>query len=150
MKTCFAFICLMLFAAFPLVADESELTTGSAVDRETRLLQRLLSMESGELAELRQTIERIEQMTPEERDRMRARIKRLHSMRPGQPRILRDFYRSLTPEARAQMLQKWRTMPHEDRRKWRRKLREMAPEDRIKEFETNGFLPVRINSRKQN
>jgi hypothetical protein len=98
-------------------------------------------MESGELAQLRQTIERIEQMTPEEKERMQARIKRLETMQPGQARPLRDFYRSLSKSERESMRRKWIEMPREERRQWREKLRQMPPEQRVQILKENGFLP---------
>jgi len=109
--------------------------------RETRMLQHLLKMEDAELAKLRQTIERIERMTPEEKENLRERIGKMERMTPERIEAMRERFKAIPPETREAMCKRWFEMSPEDRREWRRKLREMSPEERADAFEKQGFLP---------
>ncbi|MDP4610379.1 MAG: DUF3106 domain-containing protein [Opitutales bacterium] len=110
---------------------------------ETRLLQHLLQMDSQELVNLRQTIERIEKMSPEEKDRLNQRIGKMRDMDPERIESMRKKYEAIPEETRQAMRKRWMEMTPEERDAWREKLRAMTPEERDDAFEENGFLPSR-------
>lgn len=109
--------------------------------KKTLLLYNLLRMSPEELAELRQTIERIEAMPEEEREEIRQRIARMEQMDPEKLAKLRNRFEAIPKEKRRAMRERWFAMSQEERDEWRRKLREMTPEERAKLAETEGFLP---------
>lgn len=108
---------------------------------ETRLLQHLLEMDDSQLANLRQTIERIEKMPPEEKARLRERIGKMHKMDPEHIEAIREQYEAIPKAQREAMRHRWTSMTAEERAEWRQKLREMSPEEREAVFEEQGFMP---------
>ncbi len=108
---------------------------------ESRLLQHFLSMEADELAKLRQTIERIEKMSPEEKEGLRRRMKDLEAMDPGKIEAMRKAYQAIPKEKRQAMRQRWDAMTPAEQADWRRRLRGLSPVDRRRIFEEEGFLP---------
>jgi hypothetical protein len=135
---------LTLLTALPLWAnppkDSREPT--ESVQRETRMLQHFLKMESADLVNLRQTIERIESMTPEEKQKMRKRIGELDQMRPERVKAMRERFESIPRENREAMRQRWLNLPQEERQEWHRKLRAMEPKERQKVLKEQAFLPT--------
>ena len=111
-------------------------------DQETRMLHNLLKMPDQDLSALRQTIERIEAMDAEEKERLRGRIGRLEQMTPERVDALRERFKAIDPETRAPMRDRWMEMAPEVQRDWRDKLRNMTPEERADVFEEEGFLPA--------
>ncbi|MEM1222767.1 MAG: DUF3106 domain-containing protein [Verrucomicrobiota bacterium] len=109
--------------------------------KKTLLLHSLLRMSPEELAELRQTIERIEAMPEEEREAIRQRIAQLEKMDPEKVDRLRKRFEAIPKEKRKVMRERWFAMSQEERDEWRRKLREMSPEERAELVATEGFLP---------
>ena len=97
--------------------DQDELL--SPVDgkrmREMALLDRLLSMPPDRLSHLRQTIERVEGMSPEEREDIRSKIR---------------HFRRLHPTMRSRMFRNWEELPEETRTLLRRHLEVMTHEER--------------------
>jgi hypothetical protein len=87
---------------------------------ETRLLQHLLQMNDAELVNLRQTVERIEKMSPQEKTLLRERIGKFDSMAPGKVDEMRKKFEAI-PE-------------------WRKKLKEMSPAKRKAVFKEQGFM----------
>jgi hypothetical protein len=108
---------------------------------ESRLLQHLLSMDAKELANLRQTVERIEKMSPADRDKMRRRMKDMDAMEPGKVEAMRQYYQSIPKETREAMRRNWDAMSTEERADWRRRLRDLSPAERLRVFQEEGFLP---------
>lgn len=106
----------------------------------SRLLQHLLQMDDAQLANIRQTVERIEKMPPEERTKMRERIGKMQNMPPEKVEAMRAKFKAIPPEQRDAMRQRWMEMPHEERKEWRSKLKAMTPEERKAAFEEQGFL----------
>jgi len=104
-------------------------------------------MDDSELTQLRQTIERIEAMSEEERANMRKKLGKLQKMDPEKLQNLRDRIKSIPEEQRARMRQRWFEMSPRERQDWRSKLREMSPEDRASTMEAAGFLPSRPKDR---
>jgi hypothetical protein len=109
---------------------------------ETRMLQHLLQMPQSDLGKLRETIERIEQMTPEEKKLLSDRIGKLEKMEPDQIQAMRERYEAIDPATRESMRQRWLDMTPEERHEWRQKLRDMSPEARDELFKEQGFLPA--------
>jgi hypothetical protein len=108
---------------------------------ETRLLQQLLHMEAQQLAHLRETIERIEQMTSEEKAQLRGNIGTLRNMPPEKIDAMRKQYKAIPQQERQAMRERWLEMSPEQRAEWRRKLRQMSHAERKAVFEQQGFLP---------
>jgi hypothetical protein len=108
---------------------------------ETRLLQHLLQMDAQQLADLRQTIERIEKMSPEERAQLSERIGKIHDMPPGKIDAMRKKYEAIPEEQREAMRKRWMEMNNTERSEWRKKLRKMTDEERQAIFEEQEFMP---------
>ncbi|CAA6677896.1 MULTISPECIES: DUF3106 domain-containing protein [unclassified Lentimonas] len=107
---------------------------------ESRLLLHLLEMDDAQLASIRQTVERIEKMPPEERQKMRERIGKMRDMPPEKVEAMREKFKAIPQEQREAMRERWMSMTHEERNEWRDKLKRMSREDRNAVFEEQGFL----------
>ena len=144
MKTPLITLFLALLCALPLWANQAKDSKGLPKDSqgETRMLQQLLKMEPAGLADLRQTIERIEQMTSDEKEKLRKRVDELNQMRPERVKAMRERFESIPREDREAMRQRWLNLPPEERQEWHQKLRAMAPEERQKVLQEQGFLPT--------
>ena len=144
MKTPLITLFLALLCALPLWANQAKDSKGLPKDSqgETRMLQQLLKMEPAGLADLRQTIERIEQMTSDEKEKLRKRVDELNQMRPERVKAMRERFESIPREDREAMRQRWLNLPPEERQEWHQKLRAMAPEERQKVLKEQGFLPT--------
>ncbi|MBL6919964.1 MAG: DUF3106 domain-containing protein [Puniceicoccaceae bacterium] len=144
MKTPLTVIVLALLCALPLWAnppkDSKGLPEGS--QGETRMLQQLLKMKPADLTDLRQTIERIEQMTSEEKEKLRKRVGELNQMRPERVKAMRERFESIPRERREAMRQRWLELPPEERQEWHQKLHAMSPEQRQEVLDEQGFLPT--------
>ena len=144
MKTPLITLFLALLCALPLWANQAKDSKGLPKDSqgETRMLQQLLKMEPAGLADLRQTIERIEQMTSDEKEKLRKRVEELNQMRPERVKAMRDRFESIPREDREAMRQRWLSLPPEERQEWHQKLHAMDPEKRQKVLQEQGFLPT--------
>ena len=144
MKTPLITLFLALLCALPLWANQAKDSKGLPKDSqgETRMLQQLLKMEPAGLADLRQTIERIEHMTSEEKEKLRKRVGELNQMRPERVKAMRDRFESIPREDRDAMRQRWLNLPPEERQEWHQRLRTMGPEERQKVLVEQGFLPT--------
>ena len=144
MKTPLITLFLALLCALPLWANQAKDSKGLPKDSqgETRMLQQLLKMEPAGLADLRQTIERIEQMTSDEKEKLRKRVEELNQMRPERVKAMRERFESIPREDREAMRQRWLNLPPEERQEWHQKLRAMDPEERQKVLQEQGFLPT--------
>lgn len=141
MKRLLTFLALTLIA-LPLQADSPNKSRGPDGDGgEARMLNHLLSMDQAQLTELRQTIERIEKMSPEEKQLLRQRIGKLQDMPPERVEALRERFEAIPKETRDAMRDKWQSLSPEERREWRQKLRDMSHEERADTFEQEGFFP---------
>jgi hypothetical protein len=109
---------------------------------ETGLLQRLLQMEDNELAKLRQTIQRIEKMSAEEKAHLHERIGKMHEMDPKRIQAMREKYEAIPKEQREAMRQRWLAMTPQQRLEWRKKLKQMSPYERKAVFGELGFMPT--------
>jgi len=144
MKTPLITLFLALLCALPLWANQAKDSKGLPKDSqgETRMLQQLLKMEPAGLADLRQTIERIEHMTSDEKEKLRKRVEELNQMRPERVKAMRDRFESIPREDREAMRQRWLNLPPEERQEWHQKLRAMDSEERQKVLQEQGFLPT--------
>ena len=144
MKTPLITLFLALLCALPLWANQAKDSKGLPKDSqgETRMLQQLLKMEPAGLADLRQTIERIEQMTSDEKEKLRKRVDELNQMRPERVKAMRERFESIPRDDREAMRQRWLNLPPEERQEWHQKLRAMDPEERQKVLQKQGFLPT--------
>jgi hypothetical protein len=144
MKTPLITLFLALLCALPLWANQAKDSKDLSKDSqgETRMLQQLLKMEPAGLADLRQTIERIEQMTSDEKEKLRKRVEKLNQMRPERVKAMRDRFESIPREDREAMRQRWLNLPPEERQEWHQKLRAMSPEERQKVLKEQGLSPT--------
>jgi len=144
MKTPLITLFLALLCALPLWANQAKDSKDLPKDSqgETRMLQQLLKMEPAGLADLRQTIERIEHMTSDEKEKLRKRVDELNQMRPERVKAMRERFESIPREDREAMRQRWLNLPPEERQEWHQKLRAMDPEERQKVLQEQGFLPT--------
>lgn len=144
MKTPHIVLVLALVCALPVWANPPKDSKGppESAQRETRMLQQLLKMKPAELANLRQTIERIECMTSEEKEKLRKRIGELDQMRPERVKAMRERFEAIPRETRDAMRQRWLDLPPEERHEWHKKLRTMSREERQAVLKEQGFLPT--------
>ena len=143
MKTLLKVLPLALLCALPLWANSPpEPRNPDGRQNQTRMLNHLLKMEQAELVQLRQTIERIERMAPEEKTLLRERIGKLDKMPPERVEAMRQRYEAIDPETREAMRERWLKMSPEGRHEWRKKLRKMTPEERAEVLKKEGFLPA--------
>ena len=134
---------LFMLCALPLWSQSAQkIEPRSRGNQVTPMLQNLLKMTDKDLSALRQTIERIESMDAEEKERMRARIGKLEQMPPERVDALRERFKAMDPETRAAMRKRWMEMMPEIQRDWRDRLRNMTPEERAEVFEKHGILPT--------
>ena len=150
MKTPLIVIVLTLLCALSLWANPPKDSKGLPEDSqgETRMLQQLLKMKPADLTDLRQTIERIEQMTSDEKEKLRKRVGELNQMRPDRVKAMRERFKSIPRENREAMRQRWLNLPPEERQEWHQKLRAMDLEERQKVLNEQGFLPTPGKARK--
>lgn len=116
--------------------EKPNLTGGS---HESRMLGHLLAMENAQLAKLRETIERIEQMPPEEKEAMRMRLKQMNKMDPNKVDAMRERFKQIPQEDREAMRKHFTDMSFEERKALREKLRNMTPEERQAYADENGL-----------
>lgn len=114
---------------------------GPGSERESRMLMHLLRMDNSELAKLRETVERIEAMSPEERSKLRQQLGKLQKMDPAKREALRQRFEAIPEDKREAMRQRWFEMSPEERREWRQKLRNMSPEERADMLQNSDFRP---------
>ena len=127
-----SFLCTVLLAtttAFgnEITSSEPDENVGAhpqVAQTHSRMLARLLEMDSTELKSLRETIEKIEAMSPEQKKALRHRINRLDAMDPKRVKAMRDRFEGMPKEEREAMRQRWMDMSPEERREWRQKHRE--------------------------
>jgi hypothetical protein len=143
MKTLIAIVPILI-TALTLWANPPKDSQGppESVQRETRMLQHFLKMETADLINLRQTIERIEGMSPEEKEKLRKRIGKLDLMRPERVKAMRERFESIPREKREAMRKRWLDLAPEERQEWHQKLRAMSPEERQEVINEQGFLPT--------
>ena len=93
-------------------------------------LERLLQMSPDELRQLRETIARIEAMTPEERQEALEKIQDFRQLDRTRRDELRRRFREMPPAERRALLRYWASLSPSEARQERRKLRQMKPEQR--------------------
>ena len=101
-------LCYLLLPLSSLFANEminpaNEAENFRPTGKEVRMLHKLLELDDHELAKLRQTIERIERMSPEERDQLRERIVKIQRMPPERVAAMRRNFKTLPKEEREAM-----------------------------------------------
>ena len=148
--TLIASLCCLLITATVAVGQEDVRSAppearehGGRSGGETRILHHLLQMDDQGLANLRQTIERIENMSPEEKAQLRDRIGKIDKMPPEKVDAMRKKYEAIPKEQREAMRKRWMEMSPEERKEWREKLRSMSHEERAAVFEEQGFMAPR-------
>jgi len=119
-------------------ASEGRAEPGSGA--ETRMLQHLLQMNDAELSNLRQTVERIEKMSPQEKAQLRERISKFDNMAPGKVAAMRKKFDAIPKEQRETMRKRWMEISPEQRAEWRTQLNAMSPAERKALFEAQGFM----------
>ena len=119
-------------------ASEGRAEPGSGA--ETRMLQHLLQMNDAELVNLRQTVERIEKMSPQEKAQLRERISKFDNMAPGKVAAMRKKFDAIPKEQRETMRKRWMEISPEQRAEWRTQLNAMSPAERKALFEAQGFM----------
>jgi len=100
------------------------------------MLERFLDMPPERLAQIRETIERVESMSDEEKERMRDQIAEYREMHQNKRRKLLEAFERVPKEEREEMRDYWNSLSPEERKEQRQKLREMSPEER-KEWRKN-------------
>ena len=104
----------------------------------------MLQMDKRELTRLRKTIERIENMSPKEKARLRTRIS---AIPPEKISAIRRNFGKIPREQREAMHNRWTEMSLEERDELRAKLRQMTPEERLAFLREKGLPPSPIEHR---
>ncbi|MEO0510924.1 MAG: DUF3106 domain-containing protein [Verrucomicrobiota bacterium] len=110
-------------------------------EHESRMLMHLLAMDDAELAKVRETVTRIENMSEEERATLRRRLQTLQELTPERRAAIRNRYEAIPKKERDAMRKQWFSMTPEERRNWREKLSNMSEEKRAETLREEGFLP---------
>ena len=93
-------------------------------------LERFISLPSERLSSIRRTIERIERMTPEEKDRLRKELHQFRQLRPEMRHEISKSFDSMPIAEKRFMRQHWLQMTPADRTRERRKMESMTAEER--------------------
>lgn len=120
----------------PAPSDQEEL--GLPGDRkrmrEMALLDRLLSMLPEQLTHLRQTIERVENMSAEERKEIRRNVRHFRHLPPRERSQMFRNWEELSEKKRTLLQQHWEALSHEERRARRMELKGLGIQDQIKSY----------------
>ena len=117
----------------------------SKTEDEIRMLRRLLDMPPVRLRMLRRTIERLENYSEEEREKMKKKLNKLRSMEPGDRNYamevllkrhasLKSYWASFSPENRAVEIRKFISMSNKQRKKFVEELPSYADLNTTKPF----------------
>lgn len=143
--TCIARACIILTILLAFALPSHAQNPGGKpkhLPAESRLLLQLLKMDHTQIQELRQTIERIDAMTPEEKETFTQRIQALHRLSRADVENLRKGYQAIPEAERKLMRDRWNAMPPETRKNWREQLEKMNPQARMETYKREGFLPT--------
>ena len=136
-------LCCLLITVVSSIAQNNEDTVlhkqGRSLNSggETRLLHHLLKMDDTALQDLGQTVERIQKMSPQEKQQLRERIGKIS---PEKVDAMRKNYQSIPKEKRDAMHSRWKAMSPEERTQWREQIKTLTPADRRALFEAQGFM----------
>ncbi len=98
--------------------------------QEMILVERFLSLPPERLSEVRNSIELIQKMSPEEKERIKQQIGKFKRMPHVERKKMHDRWSAVSEERRTKMRNHWLNMSEEDRRAEREKLRTMTHEER--------------------
>lgn len=112
--------------------------------QEIAMLDRFLKLPPDKLRRIRQTIEKIENMSFEEKEILRNQLQAYKSLHPRQQEDLRKRFDRLPSEERAIMRQRWLQMTAEERIAERIKIQQLSPEER-RQFHKNIIHNARKN-----
>ncbi len=112
--------------------------------QEMTMLDRFLRLPPDKLRRIRQTIEKIENMSSEEKENLRNQLQAYKRLHPRQQEDLRKRFDSIPSEERAIMRQRWLQMTAEERIAERRKVQHLSPEER-RQFHRNIIHNARKN-----
>lgn len=142
-STTFTSLIALLLSLLPLhlLTAQGEPAPAQHKQHQSRLLIHLLKMDAAEITELRRTLERIEGMSPEEKQALEERVQRLHKMPTDAAQKLHQGLQSIPPEEREAMHQRWREMSPEQRKAWRQRMNALNPEQRLEQIRKEGILP---------
>lgn len=98
------------------------------------LLDKFLGLPDEKLALMRRTIERIEQMTPEQRAELRERIQYFRKLKPEQQTEIKQNLSSMSWHERRALQEKWLSMSTEQQISERERLQMMTPDERHQYF----------------
>lgn len=94
------------------------------------MIERFLDMPPERLAEIRATLERVEAMSPEEKDAMRKRIAEFRRLPPEKRHKISQALENIPEAERRKIHAYWKSMSPEERRKKREAFQNMSPEER--------------------
>jgi len=112
--------------------------------QEMTMLDRFLKLPPDNLRRIRQTIEKIENMSSEEKENLRNQLQAYKRLHPRQQEDLRNRFDHIPSENRAIMRQRWLQMTADERIAERRKVQQLSPEER-REFHRNIIHNARKN-----
>jgi hypothetical protein len=98
--------------------------------QEMMLVDRFLRLPPERISHMRQTLERLEKMTADEKESLRQRIQQYKSLHPREQSQLHRNWERVSSEHRERMRQRWREMSEKERRLEREKVQKMSAEER--------------------
>ena len=113
---------------------------------EMAMLDQFLRLPPEKLQLIRQTIEKIESMSPDEKESLRNQLQAFKRLHPRQQEDIRKRFDRIPSEDRAIMRQHWLQMTTEERVAERRKVQQMSPEERH-QYHRDIILDARRNQR---
>ncbi len=94
------------------------------------MLEKLLDMPPEKLTELKQSIERIEAMSLEEKDALRKRISKFKKIDPAKQNEMRKAFENIPPQEREKLRKHWKDLTPEQRQAEATLIKNMTPAER--------------------
>ncbi|MDX2110182.1 MAG: DUF3106 domain-containing protein [Verrucomicrobiota bacterium] len=94
------------------------------------LLNEFLALPPEKLARIRQTVESIEKMSPEEREKLSKAVGQFFKMHPDQQQSLARRFEKLTPADRELIREHWLKLSPQERDAERQRLQQLTPSER--------------------
>ena len=135
---CITFLIGLLIA--PIVWGQGEASNADATDKESlatsvsgadlRILERFLNLNDDDLAHIQALIQKIRDMSPEEKIAYKAKIREFHRMDPSKRSAIRKGWGRVPERLRRGWMEMMHSLPDEERMRIHNQMLEMDPVER--------------------
>ena len=112
-------------------ATDTESNASSVSAADLRILEQFLSLSDDDLARIQALIQKIRDMSPEEKEAYKAKVREFHRMDPGKRSAIRKGWGRVSEEMRRGWMEMMHGLPDEERMRIHNQMLEMGPEERI-------------------